>query len=230
MEGQLENNFADIYQFTIILVFGIALIFFSYMYWYAQALRKSILEEEKTKQQLLENEIELMKADLERERLENEERKRREQNLILEQEILLKNKELTTTTLLVNQHNETLRQIGQKLKDLQKDKESTEEKKAVKDINSLIRGSSSMTNDWDTFRMHFEQVHPSFFKILVIKHPNLTQTDLRHCAYMRMKLSTKEIARLLNISATSVQMSRVRLKKKMKLTKEIDLRNYIIQI
>ena len=100
MEGQIQNNFADIYQFTIILVFSIALIFFSYMYWYSQALRKSVVKEEKAKQQLLENEIELMKADLERERLENEERKRREQNLILEQEILLKNKELTTTTLL----------------------------------------------------------------------------------------------------------------------------------
>jgi len=228
MEEQIQNNFADIYQFTIILVFSIALIFFSYMYWYSQELRKSVVEEEKAKQQLLENEIELMKGDLERERLENEERKRREQNLILEQEILLKNKELTTTTLLVNQHNETLKRISQKLEDLQK--QSAEEKSTVKDINSLIRGSASMKNDWDTFRMHFEQVHPSFFKILVTKHSNLTQTDLRHSAYMRMKLSTKEIARLLNISPTSVQMSRVRLKKKMKLTKEIDLRNYIIQI
>ena len=228
MEGQIQNNFADIYQFTIILVFAIALIFFSYMYWYAQALRKSVVEEEKTKQQLLKNEIELMKADLERERLENEERKRREQNLILEQEILLKNKELTTTTLLVNQHNATLKQISKKLENLQK--ESTEGKTTVKDINSLIRGSASMQNDWDTFRLHFEQVHPSFFKILVTKHPHLTQPDLRHSAYMRMKLSTKEIARLLNISPTSVQMSRVRLKKKMELPKEVDLRNYIIQI
>ena len=119
----------------------------------------------------------------------------------MEQEILLKNKELTTTTLLVNQHNETLKQISKKLEDLQK--QSTEEKTMVKDINKLIRGSSSMKNDWDTFRIHFEQVHPSFFKVLVTKHPSLTQTDLRHSAYMRMKLSTKEIARLLNISPTS---------------------------
>ena len=225
---ELYTKFEDIYQFTIILIFAIALIFFSYMYDYSQELRKSVLEEEKAKQKLLENEIELMKADLENERLEHEERKRREQNLILEQEILLKNKELTTTTLLVNQHNQTLKNISQKLEELKK--ESSTGKTAVKDINSLIRGSSSMKNDWDTFRIHFEQVHPSFFKILVTKHPILTQTDLRHCAYMRMKLSTKEISRLLNISPTSVQMSRVRLKKKMKLTKEIDLRNYIIQI
>ena len=228
MEEQLQNNFADNYQLIIIIALAIALIFLSYMYWYAQALRKSIVEEEKTKQQLLKNEIELMKADLERERLENEEQKRKEQNLILEQEILLKNKELTTTILLVNQHHETLNQISKKLEDLQK--EPNKEKEVVKEIDSLIRGSSSMANDWDTFRVHFEQVHPSFFKILVIKHPNLTQTDLRHCAYMRMKLSTKEIAKLLNISPTSVQMSRVRLKKKMQLTKENDLRNYIIQI
>ncbi|MBK8505824.1 MAG: hypothetical protein IPL46_28700 [Saprospiraceae bacterium] len=58
--------------------------------------------------------------------------------------------------------------------------------------------------------------------------PNLTQNDLRHCAYIRMRLSTKEIAELMNVNPTSVQIARVRLKKKMGLPEEIDLRNHII--
>ena len=228
MKVPIQNNFAETYQVVVIVAFFIALIFCGYMYWYIQVLRKSVEEEKKVKQQLLKNRMDLRKTDLERERLEKEERKRRKKILILEEEILLKNKELTTTALLVNQHTETLKQISEKLKVFRR--KSTKEKTTVKDINSLIRASANVKNDWDTFRIHFEKVHPSFFKILVTKHPNLTQTDLRHAAYIRMKLSTKEIAGLLNISPTSVQMSRVRLKKKMELTKEVNLRNYIIRI
>jgi len=222
----LQDNSADIYQFTLILTFSIALIFFVYMYYYSLALRKSALEEEKVKQQLLENEIALMKTELEKEQLENERRKKQEQNLILEQEVLLKNKELTTSTLLISQHNTMLKKINSHLNDL----ESDGKKDSIKEIKKLIRSSANLENDWDDFKLHFENVHSDFFVNLGNKHPNLSQTDNRHCAYMRMKLNTKEIARLLNISPTSVQMSRVRLKKKMSLGKETDLRNYILNI
>ena len=225
---ELQNNTAEIYQFTLVLTFSIALIFFVYMYWYSIALRKSTVEQEQAKQQLLENEIALMKSDLEKEQLENERRKRHEQNLLLEQEVLLKNKELTTSTLLINQHNAVLQKINAQLEELKS--ESNSKKGAVKEIRKLIRSSTHLENDWDNFKLHFENVHPDFFVNLVKLHPNLTQADNRHCAYMRMKLSTKEIARLLNISPTSVQMSRVRLKKKMSLGKETDLRNYILHI
>lgn len=222
----LQDNSAEIYQFTLILTFSIALIFFVYMYYYSLALRKSALEEEKAKQQLLENEIALMKTELEKEQLENERRKRQEQNLILEQEVLLKNKELTTSTLLISQHTSMLKKINTHLSEI----ESDGKKDSIKEIKKLIRSSVNLENDWDDFKLHFENVHADFFVKLGNKHPNLSQTDNRHCAYMRMKLNTKEIARLLNISPTSVQMSRVRLKKKMSLGKETDLRKYILNI
>lgn len=225
---ELQNKFSEIYQFTIILTFAIALIFFIYMYWYSIALRKSTVEKEKAKQQLLENEIALMKTELEKEQLENERRKKDQETLLLEQEVLLKNKELTTSTLLINQHNATLKKIKSHLEELKSD--TSGRKSSVKEIKKLIRSSVNLENDWEDFKLHFENVHPDFFIKLGKMHPNLTQTDNRHCAYMRMKLSTKEIARLLNISPTSVQMSRVRLKKKMSLGKETDLRNYILEI
>ncbi len=225
---ELQDNAAEIYQFTLILTFSIALIFFAYMYWYSMALRKSIVAEEQSKQKLLENEIALMKTELEKEQLENERRKRHEQNLLLEQEILLKNKELTTSTLLINQHNSVLQKINSQLDEFKANAEN--KKTPIKEIKKLIRSSTNLENDWVDFKLHFENVHPDFFVTLGNRHPNLTQTDNRHCAYIRMKLNTKEIARLFNISPTSVQMSRVRLKKKMSLGKEDDLRNYILNL
>ncbi len=225
---ELQDNSAEIYQFTLVLAFSIALIFFIYIYWFSIALRKTALEREKAKQQILETEIDLMKNKLEKEQLENERRKRNEQNLILEQEILLKNKELTTSTLLANQHNSVLKKISTELDALKTN--STSSKSPIREIKKLIRSSTNFEDNWDDFKLHFENVHPDFFINLGNKHSSLSQTDSRHCAYIRMKLSTKEIARLMGISPTSVQMARVRLKKKMNLGKETDLRNYIVNL
>ena len=135
---------------------------------------------------------------------------------------------MTTSTLLINQHTAVLKKIETHLDEIKSD--ASNKKVAVREIKKLIRTSVNLENDWVDFKLHFENVHPDFFVILGKLHPNLTQTDNRHCAYMRMKLNTKEIARLLNISPTSVQMARVRLKKKMNLGKETDLRNYILNI
>jgi len=225
---EIQPNHDEIYQFTLMLTFSIALVFFVYMYWYSIALRKSTVEQEESKRQLLKNEIALMKTELEKEQLENERRKRQEQNLLLEQEILLKNKELTTSTRLINQHNSVLQKINSQLDAFKANAEN--KKTPIKEIKKLIRSSANLENDWADFKLHFENVHPDFFIRLNEMHQNLSQTDSRHCAYIKMKLSTKEIARLMGISATSVQMSRVRLKKKMKLGKETDLRNYILEI
>jgi len=225
---ELQDNSAEIYQFTLVLAFSIALIFFVYIYWFSIALRKTALEREKAKQQILVNEIDLVKSKLEKEQLENERRKRKEQNLILEQEILLRNKELTTSTLLIYQHNSVLKKINTQLDELKAN--STTPKNPIREIKKLIRSSTNFENDWDDFKLHFENVHPDFFIHLGNLHPNLSQIDSRHCAYIRMKLSTKEIARLMGISPTSVQMSRVRLKKKMSLGKETDLRNYVVNL
>ena len=218
---EFQDNFEIIYQFTLVMAFGIALIFFVYMYWYSIELRKTILEKEKSKQQLLENEIALMK-------IENEQQRQKEEVLFLEREVLFKNKELTSSILLHSQHNEVLKKITTQLDEISAN--TSNKKSGIRAIKKIIHASSNFENNWDDFKLHFEKIHPEFFIKLGNLHPSLSQTDNKHCAYIRMKLNTKEIARLLGISATSVQMSRFRLKKKMKLGKEIDLKTYIHNI
>lgn len=215
---EFQDNFSIIYQFTLVMTFGIALVFFVYLYWYSNELKKTVLEKEKSKQQLLENEIALMK-------IENEQQRQKEEVQFLEREVLFKNKELTTSILLHSQHNDILKKITAQLDEI--GGKPSIKKSDIRTIKKMIHSSSSFEDNWDDFKLHFEKVHPEFFIKLGDLHPSLSQTDNKHCAYIRMKLNTKEIARLLGISATSVQMSRFRLKKKMKLGKEIDLKNYI---
>ncbi len=75
---------------------------------------------------------------------------------------------------------------------------------------------------------NFEEVHPGFFSRLKKTHPGLSSNDIKHCACMKMNFDTKEIARFFNIKAPSVQIGRVRLKKKMGLPDSADLRSYIL--
>lgn len=218
---ELQDNAAIIYQFTLVITFAIALIFFVYLYWYSASLQKTILEKEKSKQQLLENEIALMK-------IENEQQRQKEEVQVLEREVLFKNKELITSILLSSQHKQLLKNINTHLDKI--NVSSSDKKSSVKAIKKMIHSSTAFEENWSDFKLHFEKVHADFFTKLGDAHPSLSQTDHKHCAYIRMKLNTKEIARLLGISETSVQMARFRLKKKMHLGKEIDLKNHIHKI
>ena len=67
-------------------------------------------------------------------------------------------------------------------------------------------------------------------KALKAKHPAITGNELKLCAYLRMNLSTKEIAQLMNISVRGVEISRYRLRKKLNLTSETNLFNYLISL
>lgn len=81
--------------------------------------------------------------------------------------------------------------------------------------------------EWERLKSHFDLIHSGFFSKLKSKCPSLTQTELEHCSFIKLQLPTKEIARMLNIDPKSVQASRYRIKKKMDLPLETDLRDII---
>ena len=84
-----------------------------------------------------------------------------------------------------------------------------------------------MTNDWEKFTLYFDRVNNSFLRKLKEIHPSLTATDLKLCAYLRLNLSTKEIADLLNLSVRGVESSRYRLRKKLDISNEISFVDYL---
>jgi tetratricopeptide (TPR) repeat protein len=103
-------------------------------------------------------------------------------------------------------------------------------KKILTEIKNSLSQKKPGTFNWENFKIHFEQVHPQFFDNLKEVNKSLTTNDLRHCAYIRMNMNTKEIAGLMNISDRSVQTARYRIKKKLQLSMEIDLTDYIHDI
>ncbi|EAY30823.1 response regulator [Microscilla marina] len=133
-------------------------------------------------------------------------------------------RQLATLTLQSNHKDKLLTQIQQKL-----EQAPISVKPFLKPIIKEISSEVRFSQDWDSFKMHFEQVHPQFFARLQRKYAELTPYELKFCAYTKMNLSTKEIADLLNITPRSTQVTRGRIKKKMGLDKTCDFREYFLK-
>lgn len=97
----------------------------------------------------------------------------------------------------------------------------------VMGLISQINSSLEHDNDFDVFQSNFDTIHQNFFKILDEKYPQLSRNDKILCAYLKMNLSSKEIAPLLNISIRGVEVNRYRLRKKMNLDRDVNLSEYM---
>ena len=98
----------------------------------------------------------------------------------------------------------------------------------MKQIMKRINRAINNRDDWKVFETNFNEVHEDFFKDLLEKYPELTNKDLKLCSYLKMNLSSKEIAPLLGISVRGVEVQRYRLRKKMGLDAKENLNNFLI--
>jgi DNA-binding CsgD family transcriptional regulator len=90
-----------------------------------------------------------------------------------------------------------------------------------------VDNSIAHKDEWKIFEYNFNQVHEEFFFQLKKRFPDLTHKDLKICAYIKMNLTTKEIAPLLNISIRGVETHRYRLKRKLNLDNDNSLATYL---
>jgi AraC family chitin signaling transcriptional activator len=102
--------------------------------------------------------------------------------------------------------------------------------KNISKVVKIIDKDLNNTDDWKMFQEAFNNADKNFLKKVKEKHASLTPNDLRLCAYLRLNLSSKEIAPLFNISPRSVEVKRYRLRKKMELPHDSNLTNYILEI
>ncbi|MDE7381332.1 MAG: LuxR C-terminal-related transcriptional regulator [Muribaculaceae bacterium] len=151
----------------------------------------------------------------------------------LEHDIKHKSSELSNITMNVIRKNEILTDISTRLSRLlQAAKNRGESTTGIldKDINkiqSIIRENISHDDDWKNFNQNFDIVYENYTKRLNELHPDLTKTELRICCYIKMGLSSKEIAPLFNVTPRSVEMGRYRMRKKMNLSRDINLTSYL---
>lgn len=162
---------------------------------------------------------------LEIKELENEQQIMRVRNEQLSQDVDTKSRELAVSTMSLNSKNELLAFIKDDLK-----KTSDDENRSLKSVISTINKNITGNDSWSVFKEAFENTDKEFLKKIKEVHPSLTPNDLRLCAYLRLNLSSKEVAPLLNISVRSVEIKRYRLRKKMDLSHDQGLVEYILAI
>lgn len=167
--------------------------------------------------------IETNQRKLELANYESERKIMRLQNEKLQQDVDSKNRELAASTMNIVKKNELLNAIKKELK-----ADSQEEE--LKSVIKIIDKNLNPKKDWEFFKEAFNNADKDFLKKIKELHPKLTPNDLKLCAYLRLNLSSKEIAPLLNISVRSVEIKRYRLRKKMDLEHEEGLVEYVLSI
>lgn len=139
-----------------------------------------------------------------------------------------KQKQVAADALYMNQKNSMLSEIEGVLNKVLLDSKYSKSGSEFRKIFEIINSYKQLDKDWKMLIANFEEVHPGFFSRMKKTHPQLSSSDIKHCACIKMNFGTKEIARFFNIKAPSVQIARVRLKKKMDLPYAVDLRSYIL--
>lgn len=145
-----------------------------------------------------------------------------------EETIALKERELTTITMLSHERNSLLEELNTQIGVLS----SKVDEDVIPELKGIRKTISANLNEesWSLFTYHFENVHPKFFNSLKESYSSLTQNDLRLCAYVRVGMSNKEIANISNITTDAVKKSLQRMKKKMSLTVQDDLRAFLMSL
>jgi ligand-binding sensor domain-containing protein/DNA-binding CsgD family transcriptional regulator len=148
----------------------------------------------------------------------------------LEADINFKNSELASSAMHLVKKGELLGKVKSDLAHLMKGLENTNATGELKKMIKAVSEDDNIDKEWESFTKHFDKVHSDFLIALKEKHPTVSPNELKLCAYLRMNLSTKEIAQLMNISVRGVEISRYRLRKKLNISSETNLFDYLINI
>ncbi|HEY4334899.1 MAG TPA: triple tyrosine motif-containing protein [Puia sp.] len=208
------------YAFYVLILAGILYLLY---FWQRRIFRQQQKrhEEEQSRLQYL-HQLEIDKSDKEIVKLRNEK---------LEAEIEHKNTELASTAMHLVQKGELLSNIREELVRMKKG--TNGEGVAADEFKKMLRilgEENKMDKDWEQFAVHFDKVHSDFLQILKNTYPALSAHELKLCAYLRMNLSSKEIAQLENISVRGVEISRYRLRKKLKISTETNLFDFLMAL
>jgi len=167
------------------------------------------------------HQLELEKTEKEIVKLKNEK---------LEAEIAHQNTALASSAMHLVQKGELLTSLKEELKRLNKDVEDEKTAHNVKKIIKVLGDDDRMDKDWEHFSHHFDKVQSDFLSRLKKLYPALSPSELKLSAFLRMNLSSKEIAQLMNISVRGVEISRYRLRKKLQIPPKADLFDFLMSL
>ena len=126
--------------------------------------------------------------------------------------------------------NEILKSISRKLAKLSSEPAIVKHHHEIVQLRDEVLTALQIDKERDTFELFVEERNRDFYRRLDNRFPNLTNSERRLAALLRLDLSSKEIANLLNISTKSVEMNRYRLRKKIQIGKDVNLCEFICEI
>ncbi|WP_396589807.1 tetratricopeptide repeat protein [Allomuricauda sp. R78024] len=160
-----------------------------------------------------------------RQRIKKNKIAREKQEEIYKQEIEHKKKELTSQTLHLVQKNTFIQELKENLENLKNSPEKF--KVEFRRIVMLLKKQNASDKDWEVFKSYFSEVHNDFDQKLKTLYHDISEKEIRLAVFLRMNLTTKEIAATLNVLPDSILKSKYRLKKKLALDKEMDLTTFL---
>jgi hypothetical protein len=175
-----------------------------------------------------EKELLLKESELAKQKLMAEQEKMNIVRENLETTISLKNSKVASNTVNLIYLNEILLTIREHIQQMEKNNDPKTNPSIINKINRIIEQELQGDHHWKEFEEIFNQLHSNFIQKLKSHFPELTPRDIRMCAYLRMNLNTKEIAPLLGISVRGVEDTRYRIRKKVNLSQEANLTEFIL--
>jgi DNA-binding CsgD family transcriptional regulator len=201
-----EKEVSKLTNYLLITLLGVLLIVFTIIFFFLKRINKRDKQLLKTKEELV--------------NLMEEQKQLKEQQF--QNDIEHKESQLSAVTIQMLEKNELLDEI----KTIVNTKEPTSEK----DLKKLISKYTIQDNNWRDFDNYFESVNKNFYTRLKQKYPEISSNDLKICALIKLNLSIKEMASILNISPDSVKTARHRLRKKLQLSTEDNLTDFILSV
>lgn len=209
------------FNFWSICFYGFFLFVLLYLFYKLQAKKYLNRYQEQQKELELKHQIELEKTEKELIQLKNEK---------LETEIEFKNSELASSAMNLVQKKEFILKIKETLQHLNKNEKESMDSVDLKKLLRSLSEEEKLNDEWEQFSIHFNNVHGDFLIKLSEKYPTLKAHELKLSAYLRMNLTSKEIAQLMSISVRGVEISRYRLRKKLNIPTETNLFQFLFEI
>jgi len=218
----IEKERSNYLTISIILTSFLSLLIIGFV-WLFYRNNKKNLQISEFENERLQEKIARELINTEKEKAENEILKLRSQQQELELDS--KNREVTSISLQLIAKNKLMSEISEVLESSKKTKSDIES-----DLKSILFQNQNQEKDWEQFREVFEKIHPGFFEKIKSEYPQLSTTDVRICAYVKIRMSLHEVAGLLNISLQSLHTSRYRIRKKLNLASDQNLDDFIFTI
>lgn len=201
-----EKEVSRLTNYLLFSLLLLSVVIFTILYFFLKKINKRDKQLLKTKEDLV--------------LLMEEQKRLKEQQL--ENDIDHKESQLSAITIQMVEKNELLDEI----KSIINKKEPT----AEADLKKLVNKYTIQDNNWKDFDHYFESVNKNFYTRLKQKYPEISSNDLKICALIKLNLSIKEMASILNISPDSVKTARHRLRKKLQLSTEENLTDFILSV